>query len=171
MALTEFQKAFLGQELVSKGSVIDPGTGDPVDWGALISGISDVPGLAAALAALSAASVSVVLDGGGLEIADNTIVYVEIPWACTITAGRLFADVSGSAAVSVWKGTYANYPPVVGDKISASAPLTITTTTKSQDTTLTGWTKSVSAGDVLAFNVDSCTTITKLTVALRATRT
>jgi hypothetical protein len=41
---------------------------------------------------------------------------------------------------------------------------------KSQDTTLTGWTTAVAAGDILRFNVDSATTVTRVTLSLTATR-
>jgi hypothetical protein len=35
---------------------------------------------------------------------------------------------------------------------------------------LTGWTTSISAGDVLRFNVDSVTTCTRVTLSLLVTR-
>lgn len=69
------------------------------------------------------------------------------------------------------KDTYANYPPVDADSITASAPVTISSATKSQDSTLTGWTTSISAGDVLGFNVDSITTCQRVTIALKVTKT
>jgi hypothetical protein len=72
--------------------------------------------------------------------------------------------------VDIWKDTYANYPPTNADSITASAPPTIATAEKSQDTTLTGWTTSIAAGNTLRFNVDSVTTITRLTVALSVTK-
>jgi hypothetical protein len=68
--------------------------------------------------------------------------------------------------VDIWKDTYANYPPVVGDSITASAKPTLSSATKSRDTTLTGWTTSIAAGDVLGFKVDSATTVLKVTLSL-----
>jgi hypothetical protein len=93
--------------------------------------------------------------------------YIEIPFACTITGWTLLADVSGSIVFDVWKDTYANYPPVVGDSITASAKPTISSAIKNQSTTLTGWTISVTAGDILAFNVDSVSTIKKISMNLK----
>ena len=119
----------------------------------------------------SLASVQLIIDGGGATIATGVKGYIEVPFAWTnITAGRLLADQSGSIVVDVWKDTYANYPPVDADSITASAPLTISSATKSQDTTLTGWTKTGSAGDILGFNVDSATTVQRVTVALTLVR-
>lgn len=94
-----------------------------------------------------------------------------IPFACTITEWTLLADVSGSAVVDIWKDTYANYPPTVADTITGSAKPTITAATKGQSSTLTGWTTTISAGDTLRFNVDSVTTIARITLSLKVKRT
>jgi hypothetical protein len=115
-------------------------------------------------------SIEFVIDGGGATITTGVKGYLEVPFACTVTAARLFADQSGSIVVNVWKDTYANFPPLVADKITASAPPTISSATKSQDTTLTGWTTAIAAGDILAFNVDSVTTIQRVTISLTVTR-
>jgi hypothetical protein len=73
--------------------------------------------------------------------------------------------------VDIWKDTYTNYPPTVADTITASAKPTLASATKSQDTTLTGWTTTFAAGDTLRFIVDSATTVTRVTLALRVRRT
>ncbi|MCP4997180.1 MAG: hypothetical protein GY933_00175 [Hyphomicrobiales bacterium] len=110
-----------------------------------------------------------IIDGGGAAITTGVAGYVEIPFACTITAARALADQSGSIVVDIWKDTYANYPPTDADSITASAPVTITTATKSEDTTLTGWTTSITAANILGFNVDSVTDIELLTVSITVT--
>jgi hypothetical protein len=115
-------------------------------------------------------AINFVIDGGGSAITTGIKGDIEIPFAATITAVTMLADQSGSIVVDIWKDTYANYPPTVADTITASAKPTITTATKSQDTTLTGWTTSIAAGDTLRFNVDSVTTITRATIALRITK-
>lgn len=116
-------------------------------------------------------SITFVIDGGGTAITTGIKGDLEIPFACTITGVTMLADTSGSIVVDIWKDTYANYPPVVGDSITASAKPTISSNTKSQDNTLTGWTTSISAGDTLRFNVDSASTITRVTISLKITRT
>lgn len=92
-------------------------------------------------------------------------------FAGTISAVTLLADQSGSIVFDIWKDSYANFPPTVADTITASAKPTISTATKSQDTTLTGWTTAIAVGDILRFNVDSVTTITRVTLALKIVRT
>jgi hypothetical protein len=68
------------------------------------------------------------------------------------------AATSGSIVVDIWKDVYANFPPTVGDKITASAPPTISTATKSTDATLTGWTTAVTANDVFGINLNTVAT-------------
>jgi hypothetical protein len=111
----------------------------------------------------------ITIDGGGSAITTGIKGDLHIPVACTITAVTMLGDTSGSIVVDIWKDSYANFPPTDADSITAAAPPTITTATKSQDTTLTGWTTSCSAGDVLRFNVDSCTDITRLQLQLTIT--
>lgn len=106
------------------------------------------------------------IDGGGAEIATGVRGWVEVGFDCTITAGRLLADQSGSIVVDIWKDTYANYPPTNADSITSATPLTISSALKSEDTTLSGWTTSVTAGNILYFNVDSIDTITQCLVSL-----
>jgi hypothetical protein len=96
---------------------------------------------------------------------------LQVPFACTINSVTALADASGAIVVDIWKDTYANYPPTDADSITASAPVTISgPAIKSQDTTLTGWTTSIAAGDCLRFNVDSVSTITRVTIILKVTK-
>ncbi len=116
-------------------------------------------------------TVGITIDGGGSAITTGLKGYVECPYAGTIVAATLVADQSGSIVIDVWKDTYANFPPLVADTITASAKPTLSSAQKSQDTTLTGWTTSVAAGDVFGFNVDSATTVTRVTLILKINKT
>ncbi len=55
--------------------------------------------------------------------------------------------------------------------VAASAPPTLSSAQESIDAVLTGWTKTLVLGDYLVFNVDSCTTITRVTLTLIVRRT
>lgn len=111
-----------------------------------------------------------IIDGGGVAITTGIKGDLEIPFACTIVQATLLADQTGSIVVNVWKQTYASFPPTVTQKITASAPPTISATNKAQDATLTGWTTSIAAGDTLRFNVDSVATIQRVTLSLKVKR-
>lgn len=123
-----------------------------------------------ALAELVEASLEFVIDGGGSVLTTGVKGDVEVPFDATIVTARLFADQSGSVVVDVWKDTYANFPPTNADSIAASAKPTLSSAAKSQDSTLTGWTKTLTKGDVLRFNVDSATTVQRVTLSLGLTR-
>ena len=151
-----------GSLTVSVGSISGNGSG-LTNLNASNLATGTVP---AAVLPARVSSFGMIIDGAGSVITTGVKGYLEIPFACTITGVTLLADVSGSIVVDVWKDTYANYPPVVGDKITASAPPTISAAIKSKDTTLTGWTKTIAAGDIIGFNVNSATTITKVTISI-----
>ncbi len=94
-------------------------------------------------------------------------VYVRVPVACTIVAAHVLTQGgTGSCVIDVRKDTYTNFPPTGADGIAASAKPTVTAGVKATDTTLTGWTTAIAAGDVLAFHVDSTSTFTGISVIL-----
>lgn len=109
-----------------------------------------------------------VIDGGGSAISTGSKGFLEVPFDCTINRATLLADQSGSIVVDIKKSTYSGFPTT--SSICASAKPTLSSVQKSQDATLTGWTTTVTAGDVLEFNVDSATTVTRVTVSLRVTK-
>jgi hypothetical protein len=96
---------------------------------------------------------------------------MQIPFACTITKAVLLADISGNIVVDIWNDTYANHPPTVADTITAAAKPTLTAAVKSSDDGLAGWTTSIAADDILAFNVDSAATLTIVILVLSVTKT
>lgn len=115
-------------------------------------------------------SITFVIDGGGSEITDGIKGDLEIPFACTITAWTLLADTSGAIKIDIWMDTYANYPPTDADTITnAHEPEIAASGNKAQDTDLSDWGDvTIAAGQTLRFNVDSCTTITRCTLSLKA---
>lgn len=117
------------------------------------------------------ATITYVIDGGGSAITTGIKGDLEIPFACTIQQVTMLADQSGSIVVDIWKDSYANFPPTDADSITSSAVPTISAATKSVDSTLTGWTTSITAGDILRFNVDSVSTIQRVTISLEVLKT
>lgn len=116
-------------------------------------------------------SFGLTIDGGGSAITTGLKGYVSVPYDMTITGWDIFADQSGSIVVDVWKDTYANFPPIAGDSIAGTEKPTLSAAQKNQDASLSTWTTSVTAGDVIAFNVDSAATVTRVTVVIYGNRT
>ncbi|MHB8123497.1 MAG: hypothetical protein ACYDG4_15240 [Desulfuromonadaceae bacterium] len=109
------------------------------------------------------------LIGDGSTVLTTTVPIkgaVEVPYACTIIAARIFSldGISGAIAVSIWKDTYANFPPIAADiqdtfSIAASG-------VKSEET---GLSIAVAAGDIIFYNVDSVTSFKHVLVSLTVT--
>ena len=108
-----------------------------------------------------------IIDGGGAEIAVGEHGHLRIRFKCEIVKATLLANQTGSIVIDIWKDTYGNFPPTVADTITAAAKPTIAAGVKDEDGTLTGWTKTINAGDILAFNVDSAATIERVTLVLK----
>lgn len=123
-------------------------------------------------ATAATAAVGYTINGNGAVITTGVVgVGLTIPFAATINSVTLQADQTGSIVIDIWKDSYANFPPTVTDSICASAKPTISASNKSLDTTLTGWTTAIAAGDIFYFNVDSCATITNVVLTLKVTKT
>lgn len=106
-----------------------------------------------------------VIDGGSNPITTGSKGYAVVDGDYTITGWTILADVSGSIVVSVNRATYTNFPTFTA--IDGSEPPTLSAAQKAEDLSLTSWTTTLSARDVLEFSVDSATTVTRVTVALR----
>jgi hypothetical protein len=119
-----------------------------------------------------------VLIGDGINTISTGVAanWFTLDFAGTFVQWSVLANASGSISIDLWKCTYSQFDagathPVAGDKISASAPVTFSAATKGQSSTLTGWTTTFSAGDVLAFNVASVTTCKQVIICFKVTKT
>jgi hypothetical protein len=92
--------------------------------------------------------------------------FIRVPYACTLTRWTALSDVVGSIQIDVWRDTYVNYPPTNGDSITAAAPIFISANDQNEDASLSGWTVSMSSGDILILNVDSVSTMKYCLVAI-----
>jgi hypothetical protein len=110
--------------------------------------------------------IGITLDGAGSAITTGYKGFIQVPYDATIISATLLGDTSGTLVLDIWKDTYANYPPTDADSITGGNEPHLTSTDKYTDSTLTGWTTTINAGDVIAFNVDAASTVTKATLTL-----
>jgi len=132
---------------------------------------AQIPAVSAALVTGQTKQITVIIDGGTEVISTGVKARIPVDYACTISNCTMVADQSGSIVVDIWKVAYTSLPATVSNTITASAKPTLSAALKYQDTTLTDWTKTIAAGDWLYFNVDSCTTITQITIDLKVVTT
>ncbi len=115
-------------------------------------------------------SFGITVDGNGGVISTGVKGYLTIPYNATITGWDIFGDQSGSCVIDIWKDSYGNFPPTVADTITGTEKPTLSSQQKNQDNNLTTWTTGLSAGDVLAFNVSSATTVTRVNLHVKVTK-
>ncbi|HEX9707406.1 MAG TPA: hypothetical protein VGA24_07165, partial [Steroidobacteraceae bacterium] len=119
---------------------------------------------------------TLIIDGGATAITTGIKgEFLDLP-PCTIAGWTLTGETvsgsgTGSIVLDVWKDTYANHPATVADTITGSEKPTISSALKGQDLSLSTWTTAIAQGDTLRFNVDSCTDLKRVTIAIRVTKT
>ncbi len=113
-------------------------------------------------------AINFIIDGGGAAIETGNKGHIEVPFACTIDGWTIVADQSGSIVVDVKKCTYADFPTT--SSIAGTEKPTLSTAQKNQDDSLSTWTTSISAGDILEFVVDSVSTVERVMISISATR-
>ncbi len=106
-----------------------------------------------------------VIDGYGSTITTGKKGVLVTDCDYTVTGWTIIANQSGSIVVDVKRSTYANYPTT--SSIAGSELPTLTSAQKNEDLSLTTWTTSLSARDIIEFEVNSVTSVTRATVALR----
>jgi hypothetical protein len=110
--------------------------------------------------------IALTIDGGGSVLATgNTRCYFTSPFAGTIQAWYLSGDPSGSLVIDVWKA--AGAIPTVANTITGAQKPTLTAQQLNSLTNLNLWTPNIAVGDVLGFNVDSVTSVTKAVLSLK----
>lgn len=117
-------------------------------------------------------NIIVEIDGqGAVPVTGQQKKFRVMPYAGTIESVTLLGDAVGSAVVDIWKTTYTLFAtgvhPVNGDSITASAPPTLSSEDKSVDSALVGWATTFAKGDILDFNLDSASTLTKITLEIK----
>ena len=115
------------------------------------------------------ATIGATIDGSGGTITLGQKGYVQVPYACTINSWRIIANAAGSIVIDVWK-TAAPTIPTVANTITGSAKPTLSSQQTAASSTLTGWTTSVAADDIIGFNVNSATTVSWVILQLIVTK-
>jgi hypothetical protein len=92
---------------------------------------------------------------------------ITVPYACTIKSWYLTSadgNPGTGLVVDVWKKNGAI--PTAADSITGTEKPTLSSQKYNSNTTLSTWTKTVNAGDIIAYKVDSIYGIQKFTLSL-----
>lgn len=94
-------------------------------------------------------------------------VAVYVPNNCTITKVVILGDASGSCTVGIKKVAVGSYTgPSSGSSIVGSDPPTVTSAAQAVKTAFTGWTTSITGGDVLIISLTSVSTFKRVAVQI-----
>jgi hypothetical protein len=91
-------------------------------------------------------------------------------YACEITDWYIANPDTGSIVFDIWKIAWGANPPTVANTITAAAKPTLSGAKTATSGTLTGWTTTVAAADIIGINVDSSATVKRVTLALKVER-
>lgn len=121
-------------------------------------------------AATVSKTIGITVDGSGSALSTGVQGYIVAAFNGVITGWDLVANAAGSVVVDVWK-TAGPTIPTVANKITSTTPPTLTAQQINGSNNVSLWGTSVSIGDVFAFNINSASTITKVTLTLKANQT
>lgn len=113
------------------------------------------------------------MDGGGSVLTTGLSGSLNFPnFTGYIEGWTLTSDqAAGSIVVDIWKRPYASAGvPTVADTITAAAKPTLAAAQKNTSTSVPTWTTTISPGDIISFNIDSVSLVTKANLALRIYR-
>jgi len=91
---------------------------------------------------------------------------IVIPYNLTITGWTIVSQQTGNIVIDVWKSNYQNFPPTALNSIAGLQKPTLSDSKKNKNTNLTSWTSSISSGDIIRFNVDSCSGINRVNLVI-----
>ncbi len=120
---------------------------------------------AALLAQIRPVEYEATFDGQGQVIVASIKKYIPVERSGTITAASVVADVSGSITM-----TFKRYTPSGGALGSATTlgTVALSSAVHNRDTTLSGWTTSVTVGDVIEISTTATiATVTRVTTTLK----
>jgi hypothetical protein len=121
-------------------------------------------------------TLGITIDGGGNPPATGIKGYLTLPYNCTIVSWTCIADQAGSASVDVCyvagsgaPPTAPNVPTLATNKISASAPVTLSSAQAAAGgaSAISTWNNSLAQWGTLMFNLSAVTTCTRVTVQLQ----
>ena len=158
------------QLIVTKnGLFLDPSndyniSGDQIVFTTAPTNSDDIVIIALAAAADLTRTVNYVIDSGSLPMQTGDKGKLTIDVTGVIEQIRVLSDQTGDIVFEIEKCTFADYPNFTS--ITNGARVQLTNTDKYFDDVLNNWTSTITAGEILRFNVISVNNIRRLLISL-----
>lgn len=119
--------------------------------------------------ALNIGTIGCSFSGGGTVIATNTTSEpLVVNSACTVTSWTLTCQPVANVILDIWKTN--NSVPLSAYSFTGNQKPSISTTNWGTGSTISNWTNTISAGDVLIFNIISNSAATNIHLSVKVTR-
>lgn len=107
------------------------------------------------------------IDGGGSAITPGQKGTIEVPYNFDIIRWTMIADQSGSANIDMWSRDYSTTLPTAANSVTGNLGMTLSTAAANQSSAISNWRMTrLNAGNVITFNVQSASTITRAVINL-----
>lgn len=113
-------------------------------------------------------SFGLTVDGGGNVITSGVKGYLVMPYNATITGWDIIGDISGTCKIDIWKNT--SIPTSVNTITGTEAPLLFNQQINSKNN-LTTFNTGLAINDILAFNVISASTVSRINLIIKVIKT
>ena len=131
-----------------------------------ISGSNEFWGVALRTVADLTRTINFVLDNGSFDITPGVKGSLGIDVSGRIESWTIVSEETGSIVIDIRKNRFDTYPDNLTSRVGSEDPRLIGQS-KNRDESLSTWLTDIVAGDILDFNVVSCTGITKCSLFLR----
>ena len=111
-------------------------------------------------------TINFVLDNGSFDITTGSKGQLNLDVTGRIESWMLVSDTVGSIVIDVKKDTFATYPDSLTSIVGSEYPR-LSSEKKARDESLSTWSTQLTAGDILDFDVVSCSGIKKCSLFLR----
>lgn len=112
----------------------------------------------------SSGSFGITIDGAGSVITNGVKGYAVIPYNATIVGWDIIGNTSGGCAVDIWKDITI---PTSGNTITGTEIPSLLSQQINSDNNLTSWNTSVFINDIIAFNVISASTVSRINLIIK----
>jgi len=113
-----------------------------------------------------------VIDGGGSVISTGLRGSLEIPFNCNVVSWTILTDQNGTIGMNVYNENYSTWGSTLPrtNEISFGVPISITSSASKNNYTLITPT-AIAASNILSYNVQTVSTITRASICLKVTKT
>jgi len=108
----------------------------------------------------------ITVDGSGSVLTNGVKGFVVMPYNATIIGWDIIGNTTGDCMVDVWKSTGPSIPTIVNTITGTEKPR-LNSQQINSDNTLTSWSTSLFTNDVVAFNVVSATTVSRINLIIK----